>query len=267
MIDLRPRFKQLWDQLNKVYNIYELGWLQINPQKIRINNLFARNDSLNIFLGLSARPVIRFEKPAEQNSRIPNIADFSTRPGFNIFLDVLLNYDSLSKILNQQVEGKQFELDKGPLKKSFVVKKCSLYGTGNEKLIIKVDFGGSAEGVAYFTGKPVYDRSTHTIAIETPDFDIKTKDKFLRTAEWLFNKKIVNEISKYAQFDLSSFIDSAKAGINFHLNKEWTPGIRSYGHIRDIDLVGIYPLSKHLVIRSNCSGDLSLKAESVNFSF
>src|SRR5207237_60474 len=38
--DLRPKFQQIWDQLNKVYDIYGLGWLQINPTKIRINNLF-----------------------------------------------------------------------------------------------------------------------------------------------------------------------------------------------------------------------------------
>ena len=54
-VDLKPRFQQVWDQLNKAYNIYGLGWLQINPQKIRINNLFAMNDSLNIYLGLISK--------------------------------------------------------------------------------------------------------------------------------------------------------------------------------------------------------------------
>jgi Domain of unknown function (DUF4403) len=37
-VDLKPRFQQVWNQLNKVYNIYGLGWLKMNPQKIRINN-------------------------------------------------------------------------------------------------------------------------------------------------------------------------------------------------------------------------------------
>ena len=58
MVDLKSRFQQVWDQLNKAYNIYGLGWLQINPQRIRINNLYAQNDSLNIYLGLSAKPAI-----------------------------------------------------------------------------------------------------------------------------------------------------------------------------------------------------------------
>lgn len=266
-VDLRPRFQEVWDMINKAYNIYGMGWLQINPQKIRINNLFASNDSLNIFLGLSVRPSISFEKPAEQNSSVPNIGDFNSQPGFNIFLDAVLHYDSLSNILNQQVAGKQFDMDKGPVKKTFIIKECKLFGDGNEKLIIRIDFSGSAEGVAYFTGKPVYDPLTHIIEIKDLDFDIKTKDKLLKTAQWLFNKKIVNEISQYARFDLSSFIDSAKLNINMQLNREWVKGIRSYGYINDINLLGIYPLNHYLVIRSNCSGALFMKADNINFSF
>jgi Domain of unknown function (DUF4403) len=265
-VDLKSRFQQVWDQLNKVYNIYGLGWLQINPQKIRINNLFAQNDSLNVYLGLSARPVISFEKPLEQNSWVPNIGDFSRRPGFNIFLDALLNYDSLGNILNQQVAGKQFDFNKGPVKKTFIIKDCKLYGSGNEKLIIKVNFSGTDDGVVYFVGKPVYDKETHIIEIKDIDFDIRSKNALLKAADWLFNKKIAGELSKYAKFDLTSYIDTAKININNQLNHEWVKGIRSYGSINDIKLVGIYPLGQHLVIRSNCTGDLSVKVESINFS-
>ena len=62
VIDLRQRFQLIWDKLSEVYNVYELGWLQINPKKLRLNSLMARNDSLNINLGISAHPVIGFEK-------------------------------------------------------------------------------------------------------------------------------------------------------------------------------------------------------------
>jgi hypothetical protein len=60
-INLKPRFQQVWDQLTKVYNIDSLGWLKINPKQFRINSIGAQGDSLNISLGLSAKPVISFE--------------------------------------------------------------------------------------------------------------------------------------------------------------------------------------------------------------
>jgi hypothetical protein len=266
IVDLKPRFQQVWDQLNKVYGIYGLGWLKINPQKIRINNLFAQNDSLNVYLGLSAKPVISFEKPPEQISQVPNIGDFSHRTGFNIFLDAVLNYDSLGNILNQQIAGKQFDFNKGPVKKTFIIKDCKLYGSGNEKLIIKVKFSGTDDGIVYFVGKPIYDKETHIIEVKDIDFDVKSKNALLKAADWLFNKKIANELSKYARFDLTSYIDTAKVNINSQLNHEWIKGIRSYGNINDIKLVGIFPLSEYLIIRSNCTGDLSVKVDSINFS-
>ncbi len=265
-VDLRPKFQQIWDQLSKAYNIYDVGWLQMNPQRIRINNLYASNDSLYIYLGLSAKPVITFEKPAEHLSPVPNIRDFNQYPGFSIFLDAVLNYDSLSNLLSHQLANKEFDLNKGPVKKKFIIQDCKLSGEGNEKLIIKVNFSGSNKGTFYLTGKPVYNNETRVLEVKDLDFDIKSKNALLSSAEWLFNRKILNEISKYAKYDLTSFIDSARTGINMQLNREWVPGIRNYGNIDEIKLVGIYPFSQSLVIRSSCTGLLLVKVESSDFS-
>lgn len=266
MVDLRPRFQQVWDQLNKVYNIYGMGWLQMNPQRMHINNLFAKNDSLYIYLGLSAKPVISFEKPSEVYTVIPGMGNLNRRQGFSIFLDALLNYDSLSNIMNRNLADKEFDLNKGPVKKKFIIKHCELFGQGNEKLIIKVDFAGTDEGTFYLTGKPTYDKTTRILEIKDMDFDIKSKNALLKTADWLFSRKVINEISKYTRYDLTSFIDTAKISINQQLNQEWIKGISSSGHVDEIKLISICPFSRFLMIRSNCTGNLSVKVESADFS-
>lgn len=265
-VDLRPQFQQLWDQLNKAYNIYGMGWLQVNPQRFRINNLAARNDSLYVTLGLSAKPVISFEKPEDIAMSIPVMGDFNRRQGFSIFLDALLNYDSLSRLMNTHLSNKSFDLQKGPVKKKFIIKECKLSGSGNEKIIIRVDFEGTDKGTIYLTGKPVYNKESHILDVQQMDFDIHSKDALLKGADWLFNRKIVTEISRYTRFDLSSYIDTAKNMINRQLNKEWIHGISSYGNIQDIQLIGIYPLNQSLVIRSNCTGNLAVKVDAVDFS-
>ncbi len=265
-VDLKSRFQELWDQLNKVYNIYGLGWLQVNPQKFRVNNIFINKDSLNIYLGVSAKPVISFEKPAEKNSWVPNLGIYSKQSGFSIFLDAVLSYDSLGSILNQQIKGKQFDFKKGFIKKKFIIDSCSIYGGGFEKLVIKINFSGTNNGVVYLVGKPVYKKDERKIEVEEIDFDIKSKNVLLGSADWLFDKKITKEISKFAKFELGSYIDTAKLSINKQLNQEWIKGIRSNGNIRDINLIGIFPMPRHLVIRSNCTGDLSVKVDEISFS-
>lgn len=266
-IDLKPRFQQAWNQIAKSYNIYNLGWLQINPEKLRINSLYASNDSMNVYLGLTAKPVISFEKPPENNSPVPNLSSSSNAPGFTVFLDAVLQYDSLSAMLNQQIEGHELDLGKGPVKKSFIIRSCQLYGGSDEKLIVKVDFGGSAEGTAYLAGKPAYNPVSHIIEIKDLDFDVKTRDKFLKTASWLFNRKITDEISSHTKFDLTSFIDSTRMALTKQLNREWTPGIMSFGVITDINLNDIFPLSRFLVIRSSCKGLLSIQVNAAGFNF
>jgi len=264
LYDLRPKFQQVWDQLNKVYSLHDLGWLQINPSKIRLNNLFARNDSLTIYLGLSAKPLINFEKPQEHLTVVPNISDFSNRAGFNIFLDAVLNYDSLSNIVTSQLKGKRFDLTSS---KYIIVNDCMLYGMDNENLVIKVSFEGSEKGIFYLTGRPVIDPTTKVIELKDLDFDIKSKSTLLRTAAWLFNKRIVNELRKYSRFDLTSNINTAITSINQQLNKEWAHGIQSNGRMDEIKILDLYPLREHLIVRSNCSGSLSVKVDAASFSF
>jgi hypothetical protein len=261
--DLRPKFQQVWDQLNKTYNLFGSGWLQINPVKIRVNNFFARNDSLNINIGLVAKPVISFEKPKEHLTVVPNITDFSQRPGFSVYLDAILNYDSLSNIVTAQLKDKRFDLAGN---KYAIIKDCSLYGMDNENLIIKVKFEGSQKGLFYLTGKPDYDEASKTIELKDLDFDIKSKNMLTKTAEWLFNRRIINELKKYTRFGLANYIDTAIATVNQQLTREWIKGIRGSGRMNSIKVVNIYPRREHLVIRSNCSGTLSITIDSGSFS-
>jgi hypothetical protein len=262
--DLRPKFQQVWDQLNRIYSLYGLGWLQINPSKIRINNLFTRNDSLSIYVGLSAKPLISFEKPQEHLTVVPNISDFSDRSGFNIFLDAVLNYDSLSSIVSSQLRDKRFDLTSS---KYIIIKDCLLYGMDNENIVIKVSFEGSETGIFYLTGKPAFDTGTRVIELKDLDFDIRSKNTLLKTAAWLFSKRIVNELKKYSRFDLTSYISTAVTSVNQQLNKEWMKGVQSSGKMDEIKIVNFYPLREHLVVRSNCSGTLSVKVDAASFSF
>ena len=266
-IDIKPRMQMVWNQLNKVYSMPGLGFLKLNPQKMQINNLYAEADSLKIYIGLTAKPSVSFERPVEISSTIPYMNPVGSYSGFNIFLDAILNYDSLNRILNDNIAGKQFDIDKGPVKKKFKIKKCTLIGAGNEKIIVKTEFDGDEEGIAYMIGKPFYEDLTKTFVIRNLDFDIKSKDALLKVADWLFSRKIVNEISKYTRFDLSQYIDTAKKMMNVQLNKSWMPGIRSEGMVNDLKLTGIYPMEQHLIIRSNCSGNLSVKVDNIPFSF
>ena len=104
-IDLKPQFQEVWNRLNKAYSLYEMGWLQINPQKIRINNIYAKGDSLFVYLGLSARAVVSFSPETVQEFTVQSSAysaeygttgggviNITTKSGANDFFGTALWY-------------------------------------------------------------------------------------------------------------------------------------------------------------------------------
>ena len=260
-LNFRPQFQQLWDVLNSSVRLYDIGYLQLNPQKIRISTLQTQNDSLNISIGISARPLISLSKNTDHKTTIPDISDFSKRKGFSIFIDAVMNYDSLSGLLTRQLAGKRIDMDR--LGKYIIIEKCEIYGADNEKLIIKVSFKGSDSGIMYLTGKPVFNQSKNELHVREIDYDIHTKNLLLKTAKWLFNRKIINELNKYSTLNMLSYTDTLISRVNSQLiNRELQKGIYTNGKIETMQILNIYPLKDNFVLRCNSKGELSIRIDS-----
>jgi hypothetical protein len=257
-INLRPYMQQAWNMLNDVYAIPNVGYFSLHPKKIRMENINARNDLLNINIGISATPVVSFAKPAVTTSPVPDLSTANNPGGFNIYLEAALEYDSLGNVLNGYLKGKQFEVSEGIFKKHIVIENTEVSGDEAGNLLIELGFSGSFDGTVYFTGKPVYNPEKKTIEVQNLDYDLKTRNLLLKTAKWLFNKRIVSELKKYTSFDLSQYYDTATIAMNTWINKEWTKGIRGSGSVTDLKLTSVYALPQHLLIRSNCVGKLNV---------
>jgi hypothetical protein len=266
-IDLKPYIQKAWDKLNDVYMLPNLGYLSLKPQQLMMENINAKNDLLNINLGITATPVISFIRPNEEKVTVPNISELGTPGGFNINLEANLQYDSLSKIINTYLADKRFDFKEGFFKKYAVIKNCRVYSNLYDKIVVAVDFAGSHKGTVYFTGKPVYDTASKKIVLDDFAYDLTTNDVMLKTAKWLFDQRILAEIKKYTAFDLSGYYDTAATTINSWLNKEWTKGVRGSGKVAEVKLTGVYAQQQHLLIRSNCTGNLSVEISKINIPF
>ena len=266
-VNLRPWMQYAWNLLSDVYAIPGLGYFTLHPKKLRMQNINAQNDLLNINIGISATPVVSFERPTGTLTAIPDLNDASTPGGFNIFLEAALQYDSLSNVMNTYLSGKRFDVADGIFKKHIIVKEAMVSGDTTGKLLIGINFTGSFDGTVHFTGKPVYDSATRSIDVHDLDYDLRTKSLLLKTAKWLFNKKIINEMKKYTSFDLSQYYDTASVAMNQWLNREWTKGIRGSGSVDQLSLTNVYALPQHLLIRSNCAGKLSVMVSEINLDF
>jgi hypothetical protein len=266
-VNLRPYMQQAWNMLNGVYALPNVGYFALHPKKLRMENINARNDLLSISIGISATPVVSFAKPQVANTPVPNLANGNHPGGFNIYLEAALQYDSLGQVLNGYLANKRFDFSDGLFKRHITIRHTAVSGDASGHLLIQVEFSGSFDGTVMFTGVPVYNSEKKTIEVADLDYDLKTKNLLLKTAKWLFNKKIVGELKKYTSFDLSQYYDTASTTLNTWLNREWTKGIRGTGVIRELKLTAVHALPEHLLIRSNCTGQLSVAVSEIEMKW
>ncbi|RYF86024.1 MAG: DUF4403 family protein [Chitinophagaceae bacterium] len=263
-INLRPYMQQAWNMLNETYAIPGIGYFSLHPKRLRMQNINAQKDLLNINIGITASPAVTFEKPTGEVTQVPNLTTSANPGGFTVYLDAALQYDSLSRVVNGYMAGKRFDVSEGIFKKHIVVKEVTVAASPEGRMLIKVDFTGSFNGTAFFTGNPVYNPASKTIEVQDLDYDLQTKNLLLKTAKWLFSGKIESELKKNTTINLTTYFEEAQKSLNTYLNKEWTKGIRGVGNVKDLKVVSVQPLPQHILIKSACSGNLSVKVTEID---
>lgn len=263
-IQLRPYLQQAWKLLSEPYPIPGMGTFSLHPKSLHMQNLDAHNDLLNITIGITASPVVQFEKVNKLTTPVPNLTPAPPAGGFTVYLDAALAYDSLGRVVNGYMAGKRFDVSEGLFAKHIVVKEVTVAGNAEGNLLLKVDFTGSFNGTAFFSGKPHYNTESETLEVANLDYDLQTKNLLLKGAKWLFAAKIESELKKASRIPLGPYFDSAQQTLTQSLNREWTKGIRSTGVIDDLKLVSAEARTAHLFIRTACSGKLQVNISEID---
>lgn len=265
-LNLRPYLQQAWNLLNETYAVPGIGFFTLHPKRLRMNNIAAQNDLLNISIGITASPEITFTKPAVGSTPVPNLSNAAVPGGFSVYLDAALQYDSLSRVVNGYMAGKRFDLSEGVFAKYIVVKEVTIAAGPDNRMLIKLDFTGSFNGTAFFTGNPVYNAAAKTIEVKDLDYDLQTKNVLLKTAKWLFSGKIESELKKNTVINLTTYFEQAQKALNDYLNKEWAKGIKGMGSVKELKVVSVQPLPQHILIKTACSGALAVQVSELNLS-
>ncbi|MGE5518441.1 MAG: DUF4403 family protein [Candidatus Dadabacteria bacterium] len=267
VINIRPYIQQAWYLLNQTYSLPNVGYFNLHPKRLRMENINGKNDLLNVNIGISANPVVSFIKPQNSASPLPDLTTAGNKPGFNVFLEAALKYDSLTTIMNGYLVNKRFDVTDGFIRKYIIIQNVSVSGNDLGNLSILMDFKGSFDGSVVFTGKPVYNASKQLIEVENLDYDLKTRNFLLKAAKWLFSNKISSELKKYSSFSLSNYYSTAGKALNSWINREWVKGIKGIGGVQEIQVISLTALPEHLLVRSNCVGNLSIQINSIDLNF
>lgn len=210
LVPLRSQVTKAWNTaqkpilLDKNYG----AWLKLTPQEVMMFPLTAQNNRVRLSIGIStfAELVLGPEPTAQPLIPFPNLKLVSSfDKTFRVALNTDIFYRDLRTAVAPLLLNKPFDSNG----RSVIIKDFYLYGNG-DKIVVKLETQGSLDGVVYLTAKPVFDPKTNIFSVDDVDFDMKTKDALLNTADWFLHGTIRSMIQHKLNVNLSQQLDRSR---------------------------------------------------------
>jgi hypothetical protein len=219
------------------------------------------NDTFRISVGLSCRPELGSDS-SHKNAPVilPVLNATENRNGISLYLNAIYGYEFLSKILNDTLRNKVFEI-KG---RTIVIKEVSMRGLGNHQVEIKIEFSGSNKGRVYLHGTPKLDTMKQTLSIPDISYTLESGDLILNIAKSLFKNKIRKTLNGNSYLDLAALFKSNIPLIEANLNRQLTNSLQLSGKINQIRLLGLLAGKEELQVQVYTNAVISVtKAENL----
>jgi len=256
--DLRKEVEKAWKAMSQPLQVDKYGYLNINPTRISVSEFQLNGSQLDFSLALEAYPKVELQKKTNVAKPLPNLSAYPKHDGFNINMDLLGDYDSLSAILSSELKQKEIIIRK---RNRIVIEKARIYGASNHQLSFEITFSGKRKGTLYLVGTPVFDVEKQQISFPDLTFDLRTKNALLKSAKWLFSDKITNIVRNSTTYDLKPLLKDASKKLETELNRQVDEKTRLTGNMSNILILDIHPLETELLIRANLQGKIRLQLE------
>lgn len=256
-IDIKKEIQHSWNALNQNIALNQFGFLNFQPKTLSIGEITFKDNYAFFEIGLNVQPKITSIPEIKPAFSKPIVSKHQQKDGFDLTVDILAKYDSLSSILTQQLKGQKINIKS----KFIVLTNIEINSAQHNQLNFKVDFNGFRSGILYLNGTPNYDVTNQTISFPDLEFDLATKDALLKSAKWLFNSKITQLLRAKSNVDIKGYLDIAKKELEKQLNNEISKGVQLKGKVHHISIEAFYPSDSELILRAKTNGKLNLEID------
>ena len=243
-------------QLSEAYE----SWLRIVPIEIYSTNAKLKNDVFLMEMGMKCnmetligqKPAAKFDaskiilKPVTSipNQITANIAAVST-------------YAEASKIMTKNFAGQEF----GSGTKKVKVQNVGIWHK-NGKMVIALDLLGTVNGTIYLTGFPQYNQQTKEVYFDKLDYALDTKNKLMRTANWLAQGLVLRKIQESCRYSIVPNLEEGKQNMAAYLkNYSPMPGVFVNGKMEDIQFDKIQLTNKAIIAFIKINGTVNVSVD------
>ncbi len=209
------------------------SWLRIVPIEIYSTNAKLKNDAFVLDMGMKCNMETLIGKQPESkfNPNKISIKSVSKIPeDITANIVAISTYAEASKIITKNFYGQEF----GSGSKKVKVQKVAIWHK-NGKMIIALDLLGSVNGTIYLSGFPKYNEQTKEIFFDQLNYVLDTKNKLMRTANWLAEGIVLKKIEQSCRYSLKPNLEEGQKSMMTYL-KNYSPmqGVFINGKIDEI---------------------------------
>lgn len=243
-------------QMSEAYE----SWLRIVPIEIYSTEAKLKNDSFLLEMGMKCNMETLIGRQPESKF---NAAKIILKPVTKIPKQISANiaavstYTEASKIMTKNFVGQEF----GSGSKKVKVQNVAIWHKEG-KMVIALDLLGSVNGTIYLAGFPEYNDLTKEIFFDKLDYALDTKNKLMRTANWLAQGLILRKIQESCRYSIKPNLEEGKQSMMSYLkNYSPMPGVFVNGKMEDIQFEKIQLTNQAIIAFIKVNGTVNVSVD------
>jgi len=266
VMDLKKYVSQAWDEVQKpiLMNQENQVWLRITPKDILVSPFTSKANKLNLSIGLYTQleTFMGAQPPTKTKVVLPIFKNVLNQPQqFNLNIAADVTFYKIAEMAKAQLTNKSFtEGDK-----TITIAGLSVYSSAGRAVFV-ADVTGSLKGRIFFTGKLVYNPAKNALEVAEPEFDVKTSNALVKSANWLLHGVILKKIIPYLSYPLATDLENAKAEANKMLSDyKVYDGVNLKGNLGSITVNDVNMVPGAVRVQVNLKGNVAIKVDEIKF--
>jgi len=261
-MDFKPN---VLDALEKICTPFQMSetydsWLRIVPIELYTTDAKLQKEIISFEMGLKCiMETVVGQQPKNKLDRDKMVLKPVTKMPDHISANIaaVSTYQDASKLMTKNFQGQEF----GSGKKKVTVQKVDIWQKNN-KMIIALDLLGSINGTIYLSGFPQYNDATKEIYFDQLDYVLDTKNKLIKTANWLASGIILRKMQESCRYSIKPNLEEGKKNMMGYLkNYSPMPGVFVNGAIDDIEFKKIQLTNKAIIAFITVNGKVDVSID------
>ncbi|MDP3680982.1 MAG: DUF4403 family protein [Flavobacterium sp.] len=261
-MDFKPNVLEALEKICVPFQMsdaYE-SWLRIVPIEIYSTNAKLKNDTFVLEMGMKCNMETLIGKQPESKF---NASKIVLKPVSKIPQEITANivavstYLEASKLMTKNFAGQEF----GSGSKKVKVQNVAIWHK-NGKMIIALDVLGSVNGTIYLAGFPQYNDKTKEVYFDQLDYALDTKNKLMRTANWLAQGLILRKIEQSCRYSIKPNLEEGQKSMMTYL-KNYSPmqGVFVNGKMEEIQFQKIQLTNQAIIAFIKVKGTVNVSVD------